>query len=73
MVLIIGIPISWGIGGFCGTKDPGPRKIEEGGLGFCGVGGAGGRRRIRGSSLRGGAAAGRGGGWGLAAGSSQVC
>lgn len=41
MVLIIGIPISWGIGGFCGTKDPGPRKIEEGGLGFCGVGGGG--------------------------------
>ena len=36
MVLIIGIPISWGIGGFCGTEDPGPRKTEEGGLGFWG-------------------------------------
>lgn len=36
MVLIIGIPISWGIGGFCGNEDPGPRKIEAGGLGFSG-------------------------------------
>lgn len=34
MALIIGVPISWGIGGFCGTEDPEPRKIEAGGLGF---------------------------------------
>lgn len=38
MALIIGVPISWGIGGFCSTEDPGLGKIEAGGLGsffFC--------------------------------------
>lgn len=36
MVLIIGIPISWGIGGFGGTEDPAPRTIEAGGWDLAG-------------------------------------